>query len=311
LTQRTERFVCAGSAPLQRHCAYGVIASHRLELKSALAPTREMNYHLALLLTFAAAFISGFPSANAAPIALDFGGTGQDVQSGYIGVSGTGSGFLGSPVFQVPGTALPGGETLTITSSSSLSFRDRGNFSSANYGPLVNLFEDYIRAGTATAANGNYSTMTIDVGGLLANTEYQLTLRLYDGGISATTVGAYAFTITGTGDTNLGNNNYAINFHNGGPGLPADSQAGYSESFISNASGNLQIVVTQTAGLESSIPMNSFDLVNVPEPTSALLIATGAFLTVMHRRRRNCWVVAYSRADTFNVLPRRVREGCS
>jgi hypothetical protein len=133
--------------------------------------------------------------ARSAMIALDFGATGQDVQAGYTAVSGTGGlTFLPSPVFTVPSAALPPSVTMTLTASAPsnpmMSFRDRGSFSTANYGTEADLFEDYIRAGHGAAVTNNeFHTMIIDVGGLAPATEYSINLRLYDGAINAARAG--------------------------------------------------------------------------------------------------------------------------
>lgn len=232
----------------------------------------------------AASTLASSATADAAVVMLDFGGNGQDVQAGYTGVSGAGSGFLGSPVFSVPAAALPVGMTMTVSSSSSLSFRDRGSFSAANYGTEVDLLEDYIRAGTGMPAGGIYSTMTIDIAGLSPETDYSITFQLYDGAISASTQGNYGFTITGTGDSNIANNDHALPFHSGFPGLAPEFREGHTEVFTTDPFGNLQILITQTAGTESTIPLNSLEMDVVPEPAAGVLALCGAFAVCRRRR---------------------------
>ena len=227
------------------------------------------------------------PKPADAAIALDFGLNAQDLQNGFAAV--TGAMTVTSPL-TVPSAALPGGETVTITSSSVLNFRDRGNITNTNYDPYANLYEDYLRAGNGAAVSGTnpFSTLTISVGQLVPLTEYRVTLRLYDGAIAAASAGAYSFDITGTGDTNPLNNSYAISFHGNNapfPGLSLAEREGYSEMFLADGSGNLQLTVTQTSGVENTIPMNSFELVMIPEPSSACLGSAAGLLMLLRRRR--------------------------
>jgi hypothetical protein len=246
-----------------------------------------MKIQIAHFLLAATAAIHLPTASGADPIRLDFGGSGQRVHPDFTGVSGSTTTAVEGGIFGVPESALPQGVTMTIASSSLLNFRDRGDFSSDAYGTSAELFEDFIRAGTGQPANGNYSTMTISLAGLLANTPYQTTLRLYDGSINPNSAGTYSFNITGTRDLNPTNNNYSVPFQPfGSPGLSPSEQQGYSETFISDLMGNLQITITQTGGIESSVPLNSLELMAIPEPTSTALALAGTSLLMMKRRRR-------------------------
>jgi hypothetical protein len=187
----------------------------------------------------------------------------------------------------VPSAALPPGITMTISSASPLGYRDRGNFSEANYGPLVELYDDYIRAGTGLAvAVDEVNQMTIDLGGLEPEKEYAITLRLYDGAINLARAGTYTFGITGSGDMNQDNDLYSIPFHNGMPGLDPEFRDGYTETFAADLLGNVQISIIQLGGAESSIPLNSFDLEAIPEPSGGVLALAGGFVALRRRRRR-------------------------
>jgi len=105
--------------------------------------------------------------------------------------------------------------------------------------------------------------------------------------MSGLTVGVYEYQITGTGDVNPLNNSYFIEFDTAGQGITPMEQAGYTETLLSDPAGNLQITITQVAGLESSVPLNSFRMDVVPEPGSAVLAIAGALFLTSTRRRRS------------------------
>jgi hypothetical protein len=198
-------------------------------------------------------------------------------------VSGTATPAPTSP-FAVPSSALPGGESVSIFSALGLNFRDRGNFSDANHGGLAELLEDYLRAGTGLTS-GAYPTMTLDIGNLIPNTLYDATMRLYDGGIAAAAAGTYTFAVTGTNDLNPANNVYSVDFEAAGGTTTLAEQAGHTERFLSTAAGTLQITLEQTSGTERTVPLNSLDVVAVPEPEALAFAVVGA-VTSLGRRRR-------------------------
>lgn len=245
---------------------------------------------LALGTALVSAFLLGASSASAA-IHLDFGAAGtpgQRVAPGYNGVSGSSSANVTSVT--VPPSALPDGETLVITSSTSqLIYRDRGNYSTTTAPTNAELVEDYLRVGTG-ATTGSYATMTLTLGNLQANTLYDFTFRMYEGGANNTNPalwGPYDYTITGTGDTDPANNTFTTGFDSSSSPTPtAGELAGYTARFLTSGTGTLVLTITQTSGLERNVPLNSLDAVVVPEPASVAL-ATCAFAGLVLRPRRS------------------------
>jgi hypothetical protein len=187
-------------------------------------------------------------SANAALLAVDFGGS--NVESGFVGQSAT----------SFTHTTTAGDITVGISGQQGL-FTFTTNTGTAH----TNLFQDFF------FKNGGTITMTLTGPGISANTEYDMTFwALYAAEARNTTINA----TVGTGPS-LGPIAYEIN--------PTSlSQNAASGTFTSDSNGDLTFAVS---GTNSRPALNGFTITAVPEPSTTALLGLGGLALILRRRK--------------------------
>ena len=141
-----------------------------------------------------------------------------------------------------------------------------------NYGPMYQGF--------ATAASGG--AVGLEVAGLSANTQYDITFYSFDENGSRTSL----FTdYTGGGDSSLGSITYS-NPSGAGSGNPTfDSEYSLTAEVTTDSTGRL--IFSETEAGNAPV-LNGFEISAVPEPSSLALAGLGGFggLSLLAYRRR-------------------------
>jgi len=198
------------------------------------------------------ATVSALPSISSATLLnVDFGETGQDIQSGFVGLSGSTSAISATGTgFTIAGTGT------------SMGFRDRGDVTNA----IGNLVEDFYFANsqiTLTFSNltaGNYSLTSWFHDTSYVQSVLKINVNSVDllTGLSATAGFSPASIGTGT-----------VNFYSDGVG---DDVVSFIE--------------TSEPRQGSAVILNGFSLQSVPEPASIALLGLGLVGLAVSRKRK-------------------------
>lgn len=243
-----------------------------------------MKHRTATLALAALSSVSLIGSAEAA-LLINFGNAAADGQ----GPTGADAGYF---AYNTPHEQATTGQLETYTGTSfaglvgtynvgvSLSFSDGDGGSVSNglkqsidrgsSALFADFYEDWIGLDTRSAG-GDVGTMTLNLTGLEANSEFSL--KTYHDDTS--NLGGGTFTTDKTGVTTFA--------------LPTSGPAIYDFTLLSDGSGNASIDFTmpEVAGSTpaSFFFVNGFDLEYVPEPGSLALLGLGGLLVASRRRR--------------------------
>lgn len=214
---------------------------------------KKIGRFLGGLLIAAASTVPSMASATV--LKVDVGLVGQDIQSGFVGLSGASTSTSASGTFGGVGVAIAGLNTA--------GFRDRGDLTNA----LGDLAEDFFFSTTrinltlTNLAAGNYSLTSWSHDQSFVQSTHKITFNGTDllSGIVAT---------TGTSPTAIGFG--SVSFYSDGMGSDV-----FSFIETSNAARG-----------DTAVILNGFTLQSVPEPGTVALLGLGLLGLALRRQRQ-------------------------
>lgn len=249
-------------------------------IKSGLRPFRSAGSAIA------AAIALSLSADAAVVLAVDFGGNSGNLQSGF-------QGFTNPPDAAISATQSYSGISVTLSggvqtngTTGYLNARDRPH-APPDAGAFTNfsLLRDRIVAngGSNAALHG----VLLTIGGLMANTDYTIQVWGFDTRAAVDGGGAKAGTNVLWDNSN--GSDYELGRYTMTAGqLPVDNNSfSITATVTTDASGVLMVRSFNPGSDRIDGPgiMNGFVLSIVPEPSSSLLILSGAGLFLVKRRR--------------------------
>lgn len=218
--------------------------------------------------------------AAAAPFQFDVDGDGDPTQAGFASITDANSGAVDGTL-----QGTDDGVTVTITGFASSAGRDRGTAAST---PGADNNDNNVPEGTFSALYrdfyfaGNGVTVTVNLSGLDASTEYFVTAFSYDSGAFGGGTPVNQDFLVGTDI--VGNIAYSGDLSSGlGPDPDTNALTDNSTTFsiTTDGSGNATFTTVSSGG--QGARLNGL-IVDVPEPSSLALLSLGG-LAMLRRRR--------------------------